>query len=84
MRPWNRILVCGWVLTLATAWAQVPPEIKDAPTAAAFPGADGVVLLEKHEIVLDAEGKASWTQRPPHPDLPGSRHRGAGGSAHHL
>ncbi|MBN2492302.1 MAG: DUF3857 domain-containing protein [Planctomycetes bacterium] len=46
----------GLLLVSAPA-AQVPEEVRDAPAAAAFPEADGVVLLEEVEFILDGAGK---------------------------
>ena len=41
------------------ALAQVPAEVTNAPDLKAFPDADGIVLVQEVEIVLDREGKVT-------------------------
>ncbi len=45
--------------TSVGAFAQVPEEVKNAPGLKAFPNADGVILVQEVEIVLDKEGKVT-------------------------
>jgi hypothetical protein len=62
MRLISTSVLSSLILGLA-ATAQIPEEIKSAPAAEAYPEADGVVLAEEVEIVLDREGKVSRRHR---------------------